>query len=454
MKRHISLLLAVMLILTFSISLIGCGESTETSNESIANASSEAEESKPMMIISGDPNYANVTNGKPYTLSGLYPDSESANYPDEGNKSMTDGVRPGEKASYSDKSYAGFNKNARSYVEKGYASVTVDLGGVYYLDKFVANVGSEYHLAAGINAPEFFAVYLSNDGKEWYNAGMVECKDNAAISSIDVTLTLESALTARYVDFRLVGDGNWIMISETEAFGIPAEEAVPYPVKEIISFLFVGNSSTYFFNTPHKFQSIAKAAGIDIEIDYCCVGGAYLSEYADANDESRGQLLRSKLSEKKYDYVVVQDNSNADYDTSKPAMDIIVPLIKENGAELLIYERYSSNDDPSKRLASANKHHKNYTALAKDFNVSKVAHVADAFLFCEEKHPEIVIYHTDNSHHSHAGAYLIASVWAMTYLDIDLSSNSYVSRFDNKTVESLRECASLAVEQGYDYPQE
>lgn len=452
MKRVISLLLAaVLLVLPFAL----CGCNKESEGESQENASSETEESYPMIIIDNDPNYTNVTLGKSYEVTGLYPDAASPSYPDEEGKSLTDGTRPTDTAKYSDKTFVGFNKNASSYVSDGYASVKVDLGGLYYLDKFVASVGSRYHIDVGIDAPEFVAIYLSNDGKEWYNAGVAQSVDNASKSTVEVTLELEGALTARYIDFRFIGNGNWIMVAEAEAFGIPAEEALAYPTTDTpLSFLFIGNSSTYFFNIPHKFQQICKAAGINVDVEYCCIGGAYLREYADASNERHGKLLRDKLNKKSYDYVVVQDNSNADYPESKPAMDIIVPLIEENGAKLLIYERYSSNDDPTQRLDSAYRHHVNYGKLADDFGVEKIAHGADAFLICDEKYPNEVIYHTDNSHHSHAGAFLIATVWAMTYLDIDVSNNSYTAGLDADTVAALRECARLACEEGYDYPQD
>ncbi len=457
MKKLISWLLAVLLILTFSVSLYGCEEATENSadnSESQADESSETEESTPMIIISNDPAYKNLTTGKSYTTSGLHPDNNAPSYPDEGNKSLTDGIRPSATAKYSDSTFAGFNKNSRTYVELGYSAVTVDLGGIHYVDKFTASVGSSYHIDVGISAPEFVSVYVSNDGNKWHNAGTVECVDDSTTSAIDVTLTLESALTARYVEFRFVGGSNWIMVAEAEAFGIPAEAAIDYPeAKESVSFLFIGNSSTYYFNVPHKFQQICKAAGIEIEVDYCCVGSAYLSQFADENDEARGKLLRSKLAKKEYDYIVIQDNSNADYSASKPAMDKLVPLLKETGAELFLYKRYSSNDDPSKRVDSAYKHHVNYTQLAKDFNISKLAPAADAFLICERKYPKATIYHTDNSHHSHAGAYLIACVWAISYFDIDIDSISYTAGLDSETLAALKDCAKTACAQGYDFPQ-
>ena len=191
--------------------------------------------------------------------------------------------------------------------------------------------------------------------------------------------------------------------------------------------------------------------GIEVEVDYCCLPGAYLSEYADASNAKHGTLLRSRLDSKKYDYVVLQDNGNADYEDSKPAMDIIVPMIEENGATLLLYKRYSSNDDPTQRLGSATRHHKNYTKLAEVFNVDRVAAGADAYLIATADHPEINLYHTDNSHHNNLGAYLMASTMVIEFLDLDISEISYTAGIDEDVAKTLREIALKACTEGYDY---
>ena len=449
MKRTLVYFLAVLLLFAvMPLSLFGC-EKPEDAESSIA---SSEEESIPVIIIKDDPNYQNVALNKAYKTSGLHPDDANPSYPDEGNATFTDGVRPADTASYSDKTFAGFNKTSKSYVDLGYSAVTVDLGGLYYVDRFVANFASSYHISVGIGAPEFVFVYLSNDGKEFSSVGVIEVADKDSASAMDATLALDSARTARFVEFRFVGGSNWIMVSEVEAFGIPAEEEIPLPPQEeAVNILFIGNSSTYFYNIPHKLQAICREKGLDIEVEYCCIGGAYLSEYADASNQRHGTLLRSKLAGKKYDYVVVQDNSNADYEESKPAMDVIVPLIKENGAELLIYKRYSSNDDPTQRLGSATRHHNNYTKLANDFNVDRVAAGADAFLIATETHPEINLYHTDNSHHGNAGAYLLASTMAIEFFDLDIADLTYTAGVDADTAQTLREIALKACTEGYDY---
>ena len=467
---------ALLFILTASmlLSLAGCATSapetsvppvsgdassmaesfTEESSNDVSETVSQEEE-RPMISIKGDPNYANVALNKSYTHTTLHPGNDNASYPDEGGISMTDGIIAAADGKYSDPAFMGFNKNHNDYTAKGYSAVTVDLGGLHYLDKFVAHVASKKHLSVGINAPEIVFIYVSHDGETWHRVGYTSHEDSEAVASIPSTLELEYAVSARYVQYRFLGDSNWIFVCEVEAFGIAAEEEIPFPgEEEIVSFLFVGNSSTYYFNIPVKFMHLAASAGVTVEVDNSCVGSAYLSYFADAANERHGIPLREHLASKKYDYVVLQDNSGASYEDSKPAIDILLPLIKENGAEMLLYKRYSSNDDPAQRLDSAYRHEVNYSKLAEIFGVDRVAPGADAFLICTEKYPEINLYHTDNSHHGAGeGAYLLACVMAIEFLDLDLDKCTYTAGLDEATVAKLKECAKIACETGYDYPQ-
>ena len=69
----------------------------------------------------------------------------------------------------------------------------------------------------------------------------------------------------------------------------------PAPESEnAVSFLFVGNSSTYFNGTPIKFKAVCAAAGIEVSVTYCTFGSAYLSEFADETHE-RGKALDGEL---------------------------------------------------------------------------------------------------------------------------------------------------------------
>ena len=152
--------------------------------------------------------------------------------------------------------------------------------------------------------------------------------------------------------------------------------------------------------------------------------------------------------------VVLQDNSGANFDSAKAAVDILMPYIKENGAEVALYKRYSSSDVPANRINSAIRHHNTYTRLAEEFGIDKVAAAADAFLICTEKYPEINLYHTDNSHHNSTGAYLTACVMAIEYLGLDITDASYTAGLDEATASKLKECAYIACTEGYNYPEQ
>ncbi len=466
MKKIISLfLILVMLFAALPLALFGCDDATDVDESTAQSTPTESsrpdEASNPdestnhnggdnMISIKDDPKYANVAVEKTYKSNEPH-----NSYPDEGKTGMTDGKITPAGASYSDATFIGFHKSSDFYKANSYAYATVDLGDIYLLDKFIVHLGSKYYDSVGIAAPEFVRIYLSNDGKTWYKAGITSHKDTNETNIVESTLELEEALTARYVQYRFVGGvSNWIFVSEVEAYGIKADEAKSYPeAKDAINFLFIGNSSTYYFNVPDKLMLIAESVGIEINVTYFQTGGAYLSQFADANDAARGQLLRGKLAENEYDIIVLQDNSNANYEDSKKAMDSLVPLLKETqpDAELMLYERYSSNTDPNQRPISGKRLHDAYTRLAKDFNIEKNAHVVDAFLLCYEKYPDIVLHFTDNSHHSDVGAYLIASVMAIEFLGIDLDEVTYTGGNDEKTVNALKEIAKLACETGYEF---
>lgn len=458
-KRSISLLILTAILL---FSFASCNSQTnddstetisnkESSNDSSIQSESSNEESDEMSKEPINTEYVNAASGKYYSTSGLFPE-DGPSYPDEGGKTMTDGKVVPNGASFSDPSFIGFNQNATAYRTNSYATITLDLEKIYALDKFVAHVGSAA-LGGGIDAPEFVWIYVATEYGEWYEAGRTNHSDTTETNSIAATLELDEAITARYVQFRFMGNSNWIFVSEVEAYGREAESAIPYPeVEAEKSFLFVGNSATFYFNTAFKFKCLAESLGVNLDVTTCCYGSAYLRDYADPNKKPHGDTFRKKIAEKEYDFVVLQDNSGADFETAKVAIDVLMPFIKENGAEPVLYKRYSSSDVPSNRINSAKRHHVTYTKLAEEYGIDKVASAADAFLICIEKYPEINLYFTDNSHHNSTSAYLIACVMAIEYLGLDVTEATYTAGLDKDTASKLWECAKLACTEGYSYP--
>ena len=223
------------------------------------------------------------------------------------------------------------------------------------------------------------------------------------------------------------------------------------PSEDAIKFLFVGNSSTYFNGTPIKFKGLAQAAGVEIDVDYCTFGSANLGEFADAS-HNRGITLRNMLKAKKYDYVVLQDAAAATYYSSKPAIDVILPLIKENGAEALLYMRYSAASTPEQIIINAKKHYDNYTRLAETFDL-RVCSSATAFAMACVDVPHIPLYAIDGGHHSKEGSYIIACNWLMSFLGIDPVGNSYTAQIDEENALKLQQVAKKACVEEYVYPE-
>jgi|GEM_PF-1660638 len=176
----------------------------------------------------------NITYGKSYTSAGIYAENGAQLYPDTNGKELTDGRTPIAEASFDNAAFVGFNAGADEYVRDGYASVTVDLGKIYEINKFNANVASKFNEDAGILAPKEVSVYVSYDNVKWYSAGSVNPVDSASASTVNAEITPESAVYARYVQYRFVGNGNWIMVSEVEAFGSAASNppSTPVPVPD------------------------------------------------------------------------------------------------------------------------------------------------------------------------------------------------------------------------------
>ncbi len=149
----------------------------------------------------------NVALGKGYTTSKV-----NASYPNESG-SMTDGKIAPHDAKYDNVAYAGFNKN-----DGEVATITVDLGKIYNLDRFVSRVASSFNQAAGIYTPKSMEIYVSNDNSTWTKAGSVDIVDRSDISCIPVSVTLNKAVSARYVQYRYNMNKTWVMVAEVQAF--------------------------------------------------------------------------------------------------------------------------------------------------------------------------------------------------------------------------------------------
>ncbi len=110
--------------------------------------------------------------------------------------------------------------------------------------------------------------------------------------------------------------------------------------------LFIGNSYTYFNDMPELFRKECEDNGVKAEVDSVTAGGYMLSQFLSDEDE-HAQRLKRLFEEKRYDYVVLQEQS------VKPAVDTeaflkdaseLAAKAKENGAKPVLYETWGRAD--------------------------------------------------------------------------------------------------------------
>ena len=169
------------------------------------------------------------------------------------------------------------------------------------------------------------------------------------------------------------------------------EENGELEVKKTYSILFIGNSYTYYNDMPEAiFKNLAKSAGYDVEITSITKGAYTLEKMADPNDTYGAQVERVLTGTKKYDYVILQEQSARPATMSAgnfyEAVRNLSARIQESGATPILYSTWGrkkgsstltdngwTNESMTWKLAAA------YEAIGKELNIP-VAHVGLAFL--------------------------------------------------------------------------
>ena len=76
------------------------------------------------------------------------------------------------------------------------------------------------------------------------------------------------------------------------------------------SILFIGNSYTFYNKMPTEiFAKIAEAEGYTLDIDSVTKGGYTLEKFADPTDEYGAKVESALSGDKKYDFVILQEQS-------------------------------------------------------------------------------------------------------------------------------------------------
>jgi hypothetical protein len=150
-------------------------------------------------------NGKNVALGKSYTATV----PAEANYPDDGNKSLTDG-KLGQPAYY-DPAWSGY---------LGKPEFIIDLGktenGIYAIDVSTLGGGS-----AGVSSPNEITVFVSNDGASFTQVLSKKFENDTGTDdskTIVRNVVLNESISGRYVKIAIATNQSWIFLDEISVY--------------------------------------------------------------------------------------------------------------------------------------------------------------------------------------------------------------------------------------------
>lgn len=225
--------------------------------------------------------------------------------------------------------------------------------------------------------------------------------------------------------------------------------------KQSYSILFIGNSYTQRNELPTTlFAAVAKSAGYTgVKVEMVIKGGETLANHASSVSET-GAVIDKKLAQTKYDYVVIQEQS--DLPASEPGAFFdgaraLCEKIAANGAKPVMYETWGkkeghanlgtfkwTSEEMTWRIAAS------YSAIGKELN-AVVAYTGLAFRDVLVNSPSIELYDPDLSHPSYAGSYLAAMTIFAQIFNVDPVGISYNGSVPAETATVLKQAAHNAV---------
>ena len=216
--------------------------------------------------------------------------------------------------------------------------------------------------------------------------------------------------------------------------------------------LFIGNSFTYYNNMPSEiFAGICSSAGYKVNVDQVTKGAWNLYKFSSATDEM-GAQVRQKLNSKKYDIVIIQEQSSTpiknpgQFYTSVRRM---LELIEANGAKPILYETWGYHEDYSQTAECGGsttvmemKLRAAYTAIGEELGID-VAYAGVAMLDAY-KNGGLNVYDDDLHHSSVIGSTVSALTIFSRIFDVDPRTVSYKGGLHDAVITKAKEAAYKA----------
>ena len=226
---------------------------------------------------------------------------------------------------------------------------------------------------------------------------------------------------------------------------------------EGIKILFIGDSLTHYNEMPQIFARLCYAAGKKVTADRHTKGGTGIAMFRE--DPALWKALSDKIASDNWDIIVYQPNRNnpvmTEYFPYYPwkeysAAKDLVELIEANGAIPLQYSSFGVNKGSVTRSGYTKKmsrtEHTNlvtaYNAAVSEMLGSKTVYTGATFNSLLAKDPNLGLYHTDNSHPSLAGSYLVAADFYTVIFGESPADIDYTHGLDADLAATLRSAAA------------
>lgn len=171
--------------------------------------------------------------------------------------------------------------------------------------------------------------------------------------------------------------------------------------------LFIGNSYTSVNNLPGMVQALAAAAKEKRKLEFVALtpGGWTLQRHL----EDEKSDAKKRIAEGKWDFVVLQEQSQMPFMYPKQTLDFgqkLGALIKESKGKPVMYVTWARENQPENQAEIT----KTYTELGKALE-AVLAPAGPAWEAARKERPALKLYNADQSHPSPAGTYLTACVF-------------------------------------------
>ncbi len=228
-----------------------------------------------------------------------------------------------------------------------------------------------------------------------------------------------------------------------------------------IKVLFIGDSLTHYNDMPEIFAALCRAAGKKVTVVSHTKGGTGIAMYRE--DAALWKAVSDKIASTDWDIVVFQPNRNQPVMTEffphypwkeySAACDM-VKLIKDAGAIPLQYSSfgvkkgYVTREGHTKKMSRAD--HTNlvtaYNAAVSEMMGTKAVYTGATFNSVIAANPSYELYHTDGSHPSPMGSYLVASDFYTVIFGASPADIDFTNGLDAEVAATLRSAAAALLD--------